>query len=222
MPLFDLHRVWFVVLGYRMSGLEFLVTASNVLAVWLMTRKNVWTWPVGLAATALFGLLSFEQRMYPDTLEQVYYFATNCWGWWLWTRGAGEGPKSPLHPTYNRAGVNVLLAVVIAAATAAFGFVNAHVHIWWPAVFAHPASFAYLDSFATAMSFVAQMLAAYMKMENWTLWMLVNAISAWMYWQRGVAFVSLLFVGFFLLAVKGWLNWRADAKAAAAASAPSL
>ena len=61
------------------------------------------------------------------------------------------------------------------------------------------------------MSFFAQMLAAYMRMENWWLWMLVNAISAWMYWQRGVVFVSLLFVGFFALAVKGWLNWRAMA-----------
>ena len=210
MAWLGLHRTWFTLLGYPMSGLEFLVTATNALAVWLMTRKNVWTWPVGLVATALFGVLSFEQRMYPDTLEQGYYFATNCWGWWMWTRGPEPGSGSPLRPSYNRPAVDLGLAAVILAATAAFGYVNARVHLWWPALFPQAASFAYLDSFTTAMSFVAQMLAAYMKMENWTLWMLVNGISAWMYWQRGVAFVALLFVGFFLLAVRGWWNWRSE------------
>ena len=208
--LLDIHAVFFTVLGYPMSYLEFFGTLFNVWAIWLMTGKKLATWPVGLVATVLFAYLFFQIRMYSDFLEQGYYFATNCWGWWLWTRRPAAASEAPLKVAFNAPRTNALLAATVAAGTLLLGWVSSNLHIWLPAWFPGAASFAYLDAFTTAMSFVAQILAAYQRMENWLLWMLVNVLSAWMYWQRGVLFVALLFLGFFLLAVKGWLAWRRE------------
>jgi len=206
--LLDIHTVFFTVLGYPMSYLEFFGTLLNVWAVWLMTNKRLATWPVGLVATVLFAYLFFQIRMYSDFLEQGYYFATNCWGWWLWTRKPSSGENAPLRVSFNSARTNAVLAAGIAGGTLALGWASSHLHVWLPAWFPEAASFAYLDAFTTAMSFVAQLLGAYQKMENWPLWMLVNLLSAWMYWQRGVLFVAVLFLAFFVLAVKGWLSWQ--------------
>ncbi|MBI4423189.1 MAG: nicotinamide mononucleotide transporter [Elusimicrobia bacterium] len=210
MRLLSVHEVFFTVLGYPMSYLEFFGTALNVLAVWLMTRRNLWAWPIGIAAVALFAALFYQIRLYADLLEQAYYLGTGFWGWWLWSRGSRNAGERGLPVGVNTPRVNAILGAGVLAATGALGWLTARLHLLAPAWFPAAASFPYLDAFTTAMSFAAQLLTVYRRLENWHLWIAVDAISVALYWQKDVKLVALLYFVFLVLAVKGLLAWRAE------------
>ena len=44
--------------------------------------------------------------------------------------------------------------------------------------------------------------------ENWPLWLLVNAASVALFAYKGLTLTVLLYVIFFLLAIWGWIGWR--------------
>lgn len=196
-------------LGYPMSFLELSGTALNVWAVQLMIRRSLLTWPVGLVAVVLFGVLFYQIRLYADLFEQVYYFAANCWGWWLWSRGSADG-GGELPVTANGARLNAGLAVGSVLASAGAGWGLSRLHLWLPSAFPQPAAFPYIDALTSVMGLVAQTLAAYKRIENWHLWIVVNVLSAGIYYAQGVRFVALLYVGFLFLAVRGLWSWRAE------------
>jgi len=58
------------------------------------------------------------------------------------------------------------------------------------------------------MSFAATLLMAHKKIESWYLWILVDIIGIWLYFAKGVVFISLLYVCFLVLVTKGLLNWK--------------
>ena len=103
--------------------------------------------------------------------------------------------------------VSVCLAIIFVCSLLA-GYFMQHVHELLPQFFPEPASFPYLDAFTTIMSFVATILMAHKKIECWYLWILVDIIGIWLYFQKGIVFVSVLYAIFLILATKGLINWN--------------
>jgi nicotinamide mononucleotide transporter len=58
------------------------------------------------------------------------------------------------------------------------------------------------------MSFVAQILITKRIIFNWHLWIVVDVIGIWLYWHKGLKLISLLYVVFLSLAIKGLVDWR--------------
>src|SRR5262245_63952313 len=88
------ETVLVTVFGYPMSYLEFTGTVFNLWSVWLVARKSILTWPVGIVGVILFGILFYQIQLYSDLVEQVYFLVTGFYGWWIWARGAGEGKRA--------------------------------------------------------------------------------------------------------------------------------
>lgn len=211
--LLSIDNVFFTFLGYRMSYLEFFGTVLNILSVWLVVRKNIWTWPVGIVAVILFGILFYQIQLYSDLIEQVYYLVTGFYGWWIWLRYRSRGVAGPVQElpvscTSGKVFLVILLAVVFG--TLGLGSFMKDVHIYLPDVFSVPASFPYLDAFTTVTSFAAQLLLAHKKVESWFLWIAVDVIGVWLYYVKDVKFVALLYLVFLFLAIRGWRNWTKE------------
>ena len=60
MWFFDIDSVFFKILGYEMSYLEFFGTIAGAVAVWLSARANIWSWPIGVVNVVLFFFLFFH------------------------------------------------------------------------------------------------------------------------------------------------------------------
>lgn len=209
--LFDVNTVFFTLLDYPVSYLEFAGTIFNLWSVWLVARRNILTWPVGLVGVTLFGLLFYQIRLYSDLLEQVYYFVTGMYGWWLWrTAAAAHGVEAgTLAVKLSAPAVQLRTVQAVVAGTAALGFSMERIHLVLPQFFPEPASFAYLDAATTVMSFAAQLLMAHKRVESWYFWIAVDVIAIGLYSIKGVLVVAALYAVFLLLAVKGVRTWRA-------------
>ncbi len=214
---FSVHNVFVTLLGYPMSYLEATGTLFNLWSVWLVARKSVLTWPVGILGVILFGILFYQIQLYSDLVEQGYFLVTGFYGWWIWLRPAGGGlgqGETALPITRSGGAANLISFGVVAVGTTAMGYLMDHIDRYLPVLFPHPASFPYLDAFTTVMSFVATILMVHKKVECWYLWIAVDVIGIGLYFAKGVLFVSLLYVAFLVLATKGLLTWRADLREA--------
>lgn len=209
--ILSVNAVFFSVAGYPMSYIEFVATVFNLVSVWLTAKNKVASWPVGIVAVTLFFVLFFEIRLYSDMVEQAYFFVTGFWGWWLWThpkRQAEADRRGELKISRGSRRELALAAAATAAGTFALGLFMSRVHLILPAVFPAPADFPYLDAFTTVMSFVATVLMMRKKVECWYLWILVDVIGIWLYFVKGVRFISLEYVIFLVMATVGCIQWQ--------------
>jgi len=204
MEFFSVKTIAFTLRGYSLSWLELIGTFVNLWGVWLMTRNRVLTWPVGIVGVVLFLLLFWQIQLYADCLEQIYYVVTGFWGWYLWKK-SGKPDKGLI--TRNTPRQNAIVVGLVGVFSVLMGWANSHLHLWIPGWFAEAASFAYLDATTTVMSFAAQILMAWRRLECWFIWIAVDVIGIWLYWQKGVVFVAALYVVFLVLATNGLFSW---------------
>src|SRR5262245_43854298 len=74
----------------QLSVAEVLGFATGLWCVWLVARKHVWNFPVGIANAALLLLIFFHSRLFADAALQVLLITLNIRGWIQWTRGGKE------------------------------------------------------------------------------------------------------------------------------------
>jgi nicotinamide mononucleotide transporter len=207
---FDIHRIFFTVLDYPMSYLEFAGTIAGAVAVVLAARGNIWSWPVGIINVTLFFVLFFQVQLYPDMFLQIFFFVTNIVGWYRWAHpGTGEeDKKNELRVSLMQPRQWFFFLALSAAGTASFGALASHLHEWFNTIFVKPSAFPYLDSFVTIMSILATFLLIQKKVESWAFWLLADVIATGMYMAKGIRFVGLEYLAFCFNAAFGWWSWR--------------
>lgn len=205
----DINTVFFNVLNYPMSYVEFFGTIFTAWSVYLAAKNKVLSWPIGIFGIILYGFLFYQIQLYSDLLEQLYYFITSFWGWWAWTHPKGDKSENgELKVGFASWKMNLTAIISTFVFTIALGYFMSRVHILFPTVFSEVATFPYLDALTTVMSLLATVYLVQRKIENWYLWIIVDIIGVGLYYQKGVVFLSLLYFAFLINAVVGYLRWR--------------
>lgn len=212
LQLLDVDTVFFTIFNYPMSYVEFFGTLLNIACVWLLTKKNIISWPVGILAVILFGALFYQLNLYADLFEQAYYLVTGFLGWFAWAKtrkkqANDEQDKNDIVVRTNTVVQNITWGVGITAFTVLGAWAMARIHLWLPSLFPEPASLPLLDVFTTVLSFAAQAMLIQKRLENWMLWIVVDIIGIGLYWHKQVPFVALLYVIFLGLATQGFVTW---------------
>jgi nicotinamide mononucleotide transporter len=211
---FDIENIFFSLLGYPMSYLEFFGTIAGFIAVGLSARANVWSWLIGLINVTFFFFLFFQVQLYPDMFLQIFFFVTNVMGWWRWShpKPFEEDRKHELKVSFMRMKNLVLLIMIGLVGTAIVGNFASRLHDWVPQIFNKPSAFPYLDSFVTVMSIVTTFLMIQKKIESWVIWIIVDVIATYMYFAKGIKFVGIEYLAFCFIAAYGLWNWIREFK----------
>ena len=205
---FNVNNIFFTLLNYPISYLEFVGTIFNLACVILLARRNILSWPVGIIGVVLFGVLFYQIQLYADVFEQVYYLITGFAGWYAWAVRNKKSDDGKPVVSRNSLRTNLIWVGVIAVASAVLTYILSNIHTWMPAFFPEPASLPGIDATTTVMSFVAQYLLIKRRIDNWYLWIVVDIVAVWLYWYKGVPFVALLYLVFLVNAVYGLCAWK--------------
>lgn len=191
-----LHSIWN---GFADASLaEQSATVLGVLGVWLMIRRTLWAFPVGLLQVALSAWVFYRSRFYADMKLQAVFFAALAYGWWHWSRGTrSAGEKLPVTRLDGR-GWSFAIGT---------GLLGAWLWGWYLAANTD-AQMPYRDAFISSFSIVAQWLQSRKKLENWYGWILVNGAAVPVYWLGGMHWFSVLYFLFLLMAVAGYREWK--------------
>jgi len=169
---------------------------TGIAGIWLTIRQNVWCFPVGLINVTVSLFLFIDEKLYSDALQQVFYMVLLSYGWYKWTTSKNENPLKVTELTAQTLFLYLVFATLIAGAMGYFfdQFTDAHVP--------------YMDASATALSFLAQFLIAKKKIENWSIWIVVNVMYIGIYLYKDLYLYAGLFAIYLLLAVNGLMTWR--------------
>ena len=180
-----------------MSPLEIAGFVFGIAGVWL-TIKEHWTcFPVGLVNVIISMFLFLDQKLYSDSFQQMVYIVLLSYGWFRWKYQSFSISIPVISYTEKNLQVALLITTVGVAMIMGYTFKNYT-----------DASVPYLDAIATAMSFTAQYLVARKKIENWFIWMAVNLLYTGIYCYKGLYLYVILFAVYFVLAIKGYVNWK--------------
>ncbi len=189
-----------------MSLIEFVGTIFYLWSVWLISRKNILTWPIGIISVLLYMVLFYQIQLYSDTIEQVYYLGASVYGWWIWDRSSKEN-RYQLQIEFSKPKwISFWIFTTLIGTILTFSLMK-DIHLLLPTIFQSPASYPFLDALTTIMSFTAMWLMARKKIESWIYWIIVDCIGIWLYYEKEVRFLSILYIILLIMAINGLLVW---------------
>jgi nicotinamide mononucleotide transporter len=188
----------------ELSPLEATGVLFSVVYLVLAIRESLWCWPAAFVSSALTIVVMFGARLYSEAALNVFYAAMAVYGWYQWryggrTSGARELPIAvwPLQAHALAIGGSLVLGLAVG----------------WLMSRNTEAAFPYLDAFVTVASVVTTYMVARKILENWIYWLVVDSLSLYLYWQRGLDLYVGLFALYLVLAVIGLVRWHRDWRA---------
>ena len=209
MSFFDINNIFFTVLNYSMSYLEFFSVMAGLLAVWLSAKANIWSWPIGIVNVSLSFFFYYQIQLYPDMFLQIFFFVTNLIGWWRWAnpKPEEEDNKLQLKVSFMKLKHFILLFVGGIAGTFLIGKMASNLYVWLPFLFNLPSSYPHADSFILVMSIITTFLMIKKRIECWIIWIVIDIVATILYFIKGAKFFSVEYLIFTLLAAFGLWNW---------------
>jgi nicotinamide mononucleotide transporter len=203
---FDINAIVTNILGYDLSYLELIGTISGLICVWLAAKQYILTWPIGIINIFCLFIIFYDNNLYADMFLQVYFFIVAIYGWYTWTFHKSIEKDVVLLSSKSRLTLSFFV-VIISIAT---GFGMSKIHTFLPDYFKEPAAFPFLDSFIAIGSVFANIMMAKRIVENWILWIIIDIVAVYVYFQKGIVFIAILYGVYCLIAWNGYSSWRSN------------
>jgi nicotinamide mononucleotide transporter len=205
MDIFDIQNIFFQLLGYPVSFVEFIATIFGLFSIYLATKANILTWHTGIVNEIFLFILFFQVQLYADMFLQIYFFVVTIYGLYNWNKETHS-----LNITTLTTKIRFQISGVILLSTVLLGFFFKNIHLFWPQFFKIEASYPFFDSFVMVLSIIATVLLAKKLIETWILWILVDIVCVVLYAKKDINFLSLEYLIFLFLAIYGLYNWKKE------------
>jgi nicotinamide mononucleotide transporter len=161
----------------------------------LAVKRSRWCWVAGGLGASLLVYLSWVAKLPMQAALQAYYAVMGIYGFWRWSRADGEATRAV---TTLPLTMHLLAwACILVVSGVSSHFLAGQTQAAWP----------FLDSLTTYGSLFATWLVAQVKLENWLYWIVLDAISVFLFAAQGLMFVALLFVAYLVVATVGFIAW---------------
>jgi len=200
----DINNICVTLWSYPLSYIELIGTVFGLIAVWLATRQKIISWPLGLINVSCFFGLFYQVHLYSGMFLQAFFFVTNIYGWFVWRRQLTNNEKPStlsLKSRYGLTAISILLTIVV-------GYLVQKLPVYYPETFTQPASQPYFDAFIAIASITGQILLTRRISENWFVWLIVNTVSVFVFFRQGLYLLTVEYVLFLLLSIKGIVDWK--------------
>jgi nicotinamide mononucleotide transporter len=179
------------------SWTEAIGFVTGSLCVWLVAKQHLWNWPIGIANNLLFLLLFATSGLYADAGLQVVYVILAVYGWWAWMFGGKDHDALAVTRTDRQTAIGLAVFVVLGT-----------VALWLFLDHATDSSVPAFDAFTTSLSLAATWGQTRKQLECWWLWIAVDVVYVPLYAYKGLWLTAILYVGYMLLCINGYLTWR--------------
>ena len=179
------------------SYLEIIAVFFGILSVWYARKENIWVYPTGIVNVLIYVYLCFFAGLYADMGINAFYFVMSVFGWYNWSRRDDSQHHVPISTLSIK---QWFLYVVLIGVS--FGI------IYYVLSEYTDSTVPVFDSFTTSLFIAGMWLMAIKKIENWLLWILGDLLVIPMFAIKGLAFTSIQYIVFLVLAVMGYIEWR--------------
>jgi nicotinamide mononucleotide transporter len=178
--------------GVKATGAwEWIADATGVAYVLLVMRQQRVGWVLGGISSLILTVIAWQSLLPMQALLQFSYVVAAVYGWWSWSRNVGT---RPIGVWRWKGHVLVILASIAASLVMA-------------RLLAGESAFPFTDSLVFCIGMFATWLLARVYLENWAYWILIDAVSIYLWVAQGSVAIAALFVVYLSLAVAGLFQW---------------
>lgn len=176
---------------------ELLAVVTFIVYVVLSARGNIWCWASGFITAFLYTFIFLGIQFTTQVVLNIFYMVIAAWGWMIWSEDTPRDGKSVFG--YWQLHVHVLLLIPLVLCGVLAGFLlKSSFHEQLP----------YLDATITVFSVYATILTVYRRIESWIFWIVLNAMTFYIYYDTGLNQTAALALVNVLLSMYGFSNWR--------------
>ncbi|SEF67221.1 nicotinamide riboside transporter PnuC [Parabacteroides chinchillae] len=186
--------------------LEYFGVITGLLYLILEIKQHRAMWVVGFLTSLVYVFVFFFSKIYADMGLNMYYVGISIYGFWQWTRKKNkflpeENKNSSERIIYRHLTPKLAVGVGIALLTI-------FIMIWYVLNNFTDSPIPIGDAFTTAVGIVATWMLARRIIEHWIFWIVVNFVSVYLFYIRGLYPTMFLYICYALLAIAGWHTWK--------------
>lgn len=180
-----------------MDRLELFGVAVGLIYLWLEYKASMWVWLTGVVMPAIYIVVYYRAGLYADFAINIYYVMAAVYGLFCWKFGSKRHEELSITRTPKDRAIPLLLAFAISFIFIAELLINyTNSDVPWA------------DSFTTALSIVGMYMLARKYIEQWWVWVVVDAACVVLYVYKGLYPTALLYALYTLIAIAGYYNWK--------------
>ncbi len=188
------------------SPLEWASVCFSVAEVLLAKVNNVLLYPAGIISILFGAYVLVDAGLYGEALLNGYYLVMSIYGWWYWIKKRNE-PQVKISVSSKQEWIITLLIVFVGWGVLYVllkNFTRSTVPIW--------------DAWVSSTAWAGMWLLARRKLENWILLNVSNLFAIPLLWHKQLVMFSVLTLFLIIVAIFGFIEWRAVVKKDSAAT----
>lgn len=178
---------------------DWIEPAAVVLAIaylLLAIKQNISCWFAAFFSSLLYFFVMYSAGLYMEAGLQIFYCVMAVYGWIQWRASLPDNKKF-LVKTWNRNQHIKAISLI---------FLLAFVSGWALEKFTN-AALPFIDSLTTWGAIVTTYMVAKRLLENWIYWFVIDTISVFLFYSRGLFLTSILFFVYLIIIYFGYKSW---------------
>ncbi len=180
------------------TSIEIIAVLLALVYLVLAAHQNIWCWFAAAISSMLYIKICFDARLYIETGLQFFYFIMAIIGYYHWKKKIVH--KESQQEITNLTTKNWLLGILICSALSVLMAMFFQQYT--------KASLPWLDAPVTIFSIWATWLVIKKVLQNWLLWIAIDALAIYIYVQRHLNFTAMLYALYTMLAILGYYQWK--------------
>ena len=182
---------------FEWLGLETVAVILGIAYLLFAMRENSLCWYCAFISTGIYIWIFGDVSLYMESALNAYYMVMAVYGWYLWQRGGSSSQGIKLSSWRIKQHMAAIgLALVLSVISGYLLSQNTD------------ARMPYIDSFTTWGSVITTFMVARKVLENWLYWIVIDAVSIFLYIDRELYQTVGLYSVYLVLAVIGYVAWR--------------
>ena len=174
-------------------ALEIASALCNIGFVVGMINQRIWAWPMGLIGCLAAAVMFESSQLHAEAFLNVLYAALAIYGWVTW-----QGNNQAMM-VVHRAQRKVWWGLAAIIMTLALG---------WAMKTQTSNPLPFVDAGIFSLSVIATLWQIGKRLDNWHLWIVINAISVWLCINRGLYVYAGYSAVLFAMSFSGLRSWR--------------
>lgn len=201
---FLLHNMFETIINQYKSipnwqiSIEIIVFIFGILSVYFAKKENILVYPTGIIATVFSIYIMYNAKYFADMSINIYYSVMSLYGWYQWKK-VTNGETLSISRTNTKEKIIGIILFIITAIVCVFIYQFFDYKLQ---------TNNYLDIFTTSLFFTAMWYMARKKIENWTLWIIGDAICVYIFFDRQLYIIAIQYIIFTILAISAYIEWK--------------
>jgi nicotinamide mononucleotide transporter len=192
-------------------GLDLMGTLIGLVYVYQEYKADIRLWITGIIMPVVYMFVYLKAGLYADFGMQIYYALAAIYGFILWKWGAffqssrkGKQGKEQIKDTENRIGHFPTQMIIPSTLL----FLASWGLLYWILANYTNSTVPVLDSFGNALSFIGLWALARKYIEQWWIWIIVDAELSALYVYKNLPFTAILYALYVIIAIAGYYKWK--------------